>query len=90
MAQKRLSPPKPEHRVLNGSNITSTPSLEDMKIFNRSIFVDILNAASPKISGRQTGSVNKETNIVSKTKQKAELAQRAEELRELVKAEITS
>ena len=90
MAQERLSPPKPEHREHSSSNITSTPSLEDMKIFNRSAFVDILNAASPKVFRRQSGSVNEEKNVVSKTKQKAEQAQRAAERREIVKAEVTS
>jgi hypothetical protein len=90
MAQERLSPPKPEHREYSSSNITSTPSLEDMKIFNRSAFVDILNAASPKVFRRQSGSVNEEKNVVSKTKQKAEQAQRAAERREIVKAEVTS
>jgi hypothetical protein len=89
MAQERVSQPKSDIMVLT-SNVTSSLPSETVKIFNRSAFVDILNASSPRVFRRQSVSLDEGKINMSKAEQLALQRKRAEERREIVKAEITS
>ena len=87
MAQERASPTKSEHLVIT-SNSTVPP--ENVKIFNRSAFIDIISATSPKIFRRQTVTPDEESSHLSQAEKRVLQEKRVAERREIVKAEITS
>jgi hypothetical protein len=88
MAQEKPPSLQKSEQLAHSNNRSSTS--ETVKIFNRSAFVDILNASSPRVFRSQSVFLDDERSNMSKAEQLALQKKRTEERREIVKAEITS
>jgi hypothetical protein len=71
-------------------NSNSTIPPENVKIFNRSAFIDVINASSRQIFRHQSVTPDEETSHMSQAEKRVLKEKRVAERREIVKAEITN